>query len=80
MQDMLEDVGYINDTKAFRDKCSRKKKPCLISFLDGRQNKYAINQFDNNFLELDKVVADKKSSRYSFSWINATCEVNSFLY
>lgn len=73
--DLNEDFAYINDTRAFRQECSKKRKPCMISFLDGRMNPSSMKQFDSNVNELDKVMLDKKSSQFSFVWVNATCQV-----
>lgn len=78
LNEIPNDVGFINDTKAFREKCSRRKKPCLISFLDGRTNLNSMRQFDSNFKELDKFILQKKSSKLSLSWVNGTCQVNYF--
>ena len=71
----LGDVALVNDSRTFRNECTKKKKPCLISFLDGRMNPNSMKQFDANFLELDKVLLGKKASHFSFVWVNGTCQV-----
>ena len=38
-------------------------------------NPSSIKQFDSNVIELDKVMLEKKSSPFSFVWVNATCQV-----
>ncbi len=38
-------------------------------------NPSSMKQFDSNVNELDKVMLDKKSTQFSFMWVNATCQV-----
>jgi len=59
-----EDVGYINNTRSFREHCSKKKKPCVLSFLDGRANKNAMKLFDDNMISLDRVMIHKKNGTF----------------
>jgi hypothetical protein len=75
LTELPDDVTFLNDTRAFRHECSRKKKPCLISFLDGRTNPSSMKQFEQNFQELDKIMLNKKSNIFTYNWINATCQV-----
>lgn len=77
--DLPEDVTYLNDTRAFRLECSRKKRPCFISFLDGRTNQHSLAQFDKHFKELDKVMLQRRSNLFTYNWINATCHVSYYL-
>ncbi len=76
-EQILEDVGFIEDRHKFDINCKLGRKLCFLAFLDGRTKKESEIQFRNNMNVLEHVNKEalKRGKPTSFAWVNATCQV-----
>jgi hypothetical protein len=69
------EISFINSNDDFRANCYNKNKPCLIGFLDARENEKSKKSFEESLQLLDKVTTGPKGRSYTYSWVNSTCQV-----
>lgn len=75
-----EELEFINNDDDFKRTCLKKrKKACILAFLDGRTHKNALaKNFEQNIKNTEKIIDKYKGKPYAFGWVNATCHVNLF--
>ena len=74
MSSKLE-FSLINSNEEFKEHCHNKNKPCVLAFLDGRDNAVSKKSFQDSMSVLDKVLNGPKARSFTFSYVNATCQV-----
>ena len=73
------EISFINSNEAFRENCSNKNKPCLLAFLDARENEKSKKILTESLSILEKVTNSPKGRSFTYSWLNSTCQVPKFL-
>lgn len=69
------EITFVNNNEGFREHCSSKNKPCLVAFLDARENERSVKSLESSLKIIEKVTTSPKGRSFNYIWVNATCQV-----